>query len=371
MPPGIWPSIPMPAFLLSRRHRLRRSRRVQRLRFPPVRPDSAPPSRRVLFSEEGSGRGRSLHCWDPTIRRRHRGYGACRRAGPPGASRAARLRLRMATMGLVLPGPPGPRSRPGLTGARAGRAGAFRGARQPHRSRNPSRPSRRMAFSRSPARTSIGPRTRSFSFNMKRRISLLHTRSTTGFGFYHRQPRRRRPIPAGMPGVFFARFAAKPDVQRHERDLSSHPTGKATLAWKASRASAERRPKSPAGGAAAGRYLRGSGAHSGQRQPDARSGLAAPTRPASRSCAVAVTSGGTGGGGGTTTPRYSSEAERRRTDNSNRSYFDGRQNSYTSLEVFLNGLHARRQSTTSRPARRRSFDPAALGMQRTNASIER
>jgi hypothetical protein len=144
-------------------------------------------------------------------------------------------------------------------------------------------------------------------------------------------------IPAGMPGVYFARFAAKPAVFTATSSTLLRIYRNGTLVAES---------VSGLGGAAFEVTVQA------QAQPgdifEARAVVNDNANPTHdlvggtyATCfqimRIAVTSGGTGGGGGgTATPRYTSEVATGTVDSSNRAFSTA--NAYTSLEVFLNGL---------------------------------
>lgn len=144
-------------------------------------------------------------------------------------------------------------------------------------------------------------------------------------------------IPAGMPGVYFVRFAAKPAaftatsstllrIYRNGTLVAESVSGLGGAAFEVT-VQAQAQP----GDTFEARAVINDNANPTH---DLVGGTYATCFQIMR---IAVTSGGTGGGGGgTATPRFTSEVATGVVDSSNRAFSTA--NAYTSLEVFLNGL---------------------------------
>ena len=309
---------------------------VSELRFLPVAGSGSSSSQPVvLFSEEGSGEADPFIVPGPTGPQGATGAtgpaggpGLQGLPGPPGFGFDG-------DDGLIFPGPPGPPGPTGLTGAQ-GPAGPALFVEQDNLIDHEFFPAFTTNGFQQVASAHVYRATnQTFSFNVEAAVSFSNALYDTS-GFWVIGNPTQVIIPAGMPGVFFARFAAKPDVFSGTSATYLRIYRNGTLVSES---------VSGLGGAAFEVTVQVQG------QPgdifEARALIQDNVNPTHdlvggtyTTCfqimRVAVTSGGTGGGGGTTTPRYSSEVPSGAVDNSNRSYSTA--NSYTSLEVFLNGL---------------------------------
>jgi hypothetical protein len=174
-----------------------------------------------------------------------------------------------------------------------------------------------------------------FNFNVEAAVSFSNALYDTS-GFWNVSNPTQIVIPAGMPGVYFARFAGLPvlsgatsqvilRIYRNGTKVSESTSGLGGAAFEVT-VQVQGQP----GDIFEARAVI---IDNGSPVADLAGGTYSTCFQIMR---VAQTSGGTGGGGGTTTPRYTSEVPTGAVDNSNRSYTTA--NNYTSLEVFLNGL---------------------------------
>jgi hypothetical protein len=173
-----------------------------------------------------------------------------------------------------------------------------------------------------------------FSFNVEAAVSFSNALYDTS-GFWNVSNPTQVIIPAGMPGVYFARFAARPATYTATSETILRIYRNGTLVAESA---------SGLGGAAFEVTVQAQGQpgdvfeargvliDNGNPTHDLEGGTYATCFQIMR---VAATSGGTGGGGGTATPRYTSEVSTGLVNGSNRDYATA--NAYTSLEVLLNG----------------------------------
>jgi hypothetical protein len=238
--------------------------------------------------------------------------------------------------GIVFPGPPGPQGPPGSTGPQ-GPNGPALFVEQDNLVDHDFFPAFTTNGAQQVASAHVYRATnQTFSFGVEAAVSFSNALYDTD-GFWNVASPTNIVIPAGMPGVYFARFAGFPVLSGATSQVILRIYRNGTKVAEST---------SGLGGAAFEVTVQVQGQPGDIFQARAQiDDNGAPTADLAggtyTTCfqimRVAVTSGGTGGGGGgTSEPRYTSEVPTGAVDNSNRSYTTA--NAYTSLEVFLNGL---------------------------------
>lgn len=253
--------------------------------------------------------------------------GAQGQAGPPGFGEDGED-------GVTFPGPPGPQGNAGPQGA-VGPAGPALFVEQDNIVDHEFFPAFTTNGFQQVASAHVYRATnQTFSFNVEAVLSFSNALYDTS-GFWNVSNPTQVIIPAGMPGVYFARFAARPATYTATSETILRIYRNGTLVAESA---------SGLGGAAfevtvqvqgqPGDVFEARGVliDNGNPTHDLEGGTYATCFQLMR---VAATSGGTGGGGGTATPRYTSEVSTGLVNGSNRDYATA--NAYTSLEVLLNG----------------------------------
>jgi hypothetical protein len=237
--------------------------------------------------------------------------------------------------GVVFPGPVGPQGPPGTTGP-AGPTGPALFVEQDNVVDYEFVPSFTTNGFQQVASAHVYRATnQTFSFGVEAAVSFSNTLYDTS-GFWTIANPTQVVIPAGMPGVYFARFAGFPvlsgatsqvilRIYRNGTKVAESTSGLGGAAFEVT-VQVQGQP----GDIFEARAVLDD---NGSPTADLQGGTYTTCFQIMR---VAATSGGSGGGGGTTTPRYSSEVPTGAIDNSNRTFTTA--NAYAGLEVMVNGL---------------------------------
>ncbi len=281
----------------------------------------------VLFQEEG-GESDSFPIPGPVGPQGPPGTGPAGPQGPPGFGFDG-------DDGISFPGPPGPPGNPGPTGTQ-GPPGPALFVEQDSIVDHEFVPTFTTNGFQQVASAHVYRATnQTFDFGVEEAVEFSNALYDTS-GFWNISDPTEIEIPAGMPGVYFARFAAKPDIFTATSATYLRIYRNGTLVAES---------VSGLGGAAFEVTVQVQGQpgdifearavidDNGNPTHDLVGGTYATCFQIMR---VAVTSGGSGGGGGTTTVPRHIEIPAGDIDGSNRIYTTSI--AYANLEVFLNGV---------------------------------